>query len=106
VVSRRYRPPEVILLEKNYDIAVDMWSLGCVFAEMLYCLQNPEQQNSSQQMMNFFPSVSCFPLSPPDQMESTENENDEVQLGSHDHLKLIMNTLGNLDENDTSFLSD
>ena len=37
VVSRWYRPPEIILLEKTYDQAVDIWSLGCVLAEMIYC---------------------------------------------------------------------
>lgn len=36
VVSRRYRPPEIILFEKEYGQAVDVWSLGCVVAELLY----------------------------------------------------------------------
>lgn len=35
VVTRYYRPPEIILLEKSYDTAVDIWSLGCVMAELL-----------------------------------------------------------------------
>ena len=39
VVSRFYRPPEVIVLEKNYDQKVDMWSLGCMFAELLWCYE-------------------------------------------------------------------
>ena len=36
VVSRWYRPPEIILLEPIYDKAIDIWSLGCVFAELLF----------------------------------------------------------------------
>ena len=39
VTSRYYRSPEVILMEKSYDAAIDMWSVGCVFAELLNCLQ-------------------------------------------------------------------
>jgi hypothetical protein len=35
VMTRWYRPPEVILLNNNYDMKVDIWSLGCVFAELL-----------------------------------------------------------------------
>lgn len=35
VVSRWYRPPELILLEKSYDQAVDIWGLGCILAELL-----------------------------------------------------------------------
>ena len=39
VVSRFYRPPEIILMEKNYDQKVDMWSMGCIFAELLWCYE-------------------------------------------------------------------
>ena len=34
VVTRWYRAPELILLEKNYDAAIDMWSVGCILGEM------------------------------------------------------------------------
>jgi len=33
--SRYYRAPELILGSTNYSTAVDLWSVGCVFAEML-----------------------------------------------------------------------
>ena len=35
VVTRWYRAPELILLEKDYGSAIDMWSVGCIFAELL-----------------------------------------------------------------------
>ncbi|KAL6047675.1 Cyclin-dependent kinase 11B [Balamuthia mandrillaris] len=35
VVTLWYRAPELLLGEKNYSWAVDMWSVGCIFAEML-----------------------------------------------------------------------
>ena len=31
--------PEVILLEKDYTAAIDVWSLGCIFAELLNMLK-------------------------------------------------------------------
>lgn len=31
VTTRWYRAPEVILLEKNYNAAIDIWSVGCIF---------------------------------------------------------------------------
>lgn len=34
VVTRWYRPPELLLGERKYTCAVDMWGVGCVFAEM------------------------------------------------------------------------
>ena len=35
VVTIWYRSPELLLGMKNYDLKVDMWSIGCVFAELL-----------------------------------------------------------------------
>ncbi|KAL5198388.1 hypothetical protein ABZP36_001900 [Zizania latifolia] len=34
VVTLWYRPPELLLGSTHYDAAVDLWSVGCVFAEM------------------------------------------------------------------------
>jgi len=33
VVTRWYRAPEIICSKKMYDEAVDLWSVGCIFAE-------------------------------------------------------------------------
>ncbi len=35
VATRWYRAPEVMLTFKQYTTAIDVWSLGCVLAEML-----------------------------------------------------------------------
>jgi len=35
VVTRWYRAPELLLDKKEYTGAIDMWSVGCIFAEML-----------------------------------------------------------------------
>lgn len=35
VGTRYYRAPEVVLMQKQYDQAQDVWSLGCVFFEMM-----------------------------------------------------------------------
>lgn len=38
VVTRYYRAPELLLGSETYDAAIDIWSLGCIFAEMLHSL--------------------------------------------------------------------
>lgn len=35
VATRWYRSPELLLSNKNYTKAVDVWSIGCIFAELL-----------------------------------------------------------------------
>ncbi|CAH1642257.1 unnamed protein product [Spodoptera littoralis] len=35
VVTRWYRAPELLLLSKEYSAPVDMWSVGCIFAELI-----------------------------------------------------------------------
>ena len=34
VVTRWYRAPEILLGQKQYSTPVDIWSIGCIFAEM------------------------------------------------------------------------
>lgn len=53
VVTRHYRAPEIILLETHYDKAVDVWSLGCVIAEMLMKIY--DKQGGSTSKRAFFP---------------------------------------------------
>lgn len=35
VATRWYRAPELLLSWKEYNEAVDVWSVGCIFAELL-----------------------------------------------------------------------
>lgn len=35
VITLYYRPPEILLGAKYYSTAIDVWSLGCIFAEMI-----------------------------------------------------------------------
>lgn len=35
VITLWYRPPELLLGEQEYDACVDMWSAGCIMAELL-----------------------------------------------------------------------
>ncbi|ORM41192.1 Cyclin-dependent kinase C-2 [Babesia sp. Xinjiang] len=35
VVTLWYRPPELLLGSENYDSGVDMWSVGCIMAELV-----------------------------------------------------------------------
>ncbi|OQS04313.1 mitogen-activated protein kinase, partial [Thraustotheca clavata] len=82
VVSRFYRAPELILLQ-DYGPPVDMWSVGCIFGELL----NMQQENCRhyQDRKPIFPGRSCTTLSPTDTTTYTKEM---------DQLYVIFNTIG------------
>lgn len=52
VVTQYYRAPEILMGAKHYTNGVDMWSVGCIFAELLgrrilFQAQTPIQQVNS-----------------------------------------------------------
>tara|TARA_B110000285_G_scaffold152272_1_gene170006 strand:+ start:707 stop:895 length:189 start_codon:yes stop_codon:yes gene_type:complete len=60
MVSRWYRPPEIILISEKHEQGVDIWSLGCIFADFLALSGNHEVDENYR----LFPGTSCHPLSP------------------------------------------
>ena len=36
VQTRIYRAPEVAILEKQYSFSIDIWSIGCILAELIH----------------------------------------------------------------------
>jgi len=41
--TRWYRAPEVLLIQRQYDYAQDMWSIGCIIFEILHSAFPPEK---------------------------------------------------------------
>jgi mitogen-activated protein kinase 1/3 len=62
VVTRWYRAPELILVEREYTTAIDVWSIGCIFAELQSLLKRNAKTFLDRKPL--FPGESCFPLSP------------------------------------------
>jgi len=62
VVTRWYRAPELLLDKKDYTSAVDMWSIGCILAEMLGC-KPLFRGNSSRHQLHLILSVLGKPSS-------------------------------------------
>lgn len=79
VVTRWYRAPEVILLQQKEKTlsAVDMWSVGAIFAELLQMQRETRPDPSKRGPI--FPGESCFPLSIKDQMDYA-NRADQMQV--------------------------
>lgn len=54
VVTRWYRPPELLLGEQRYGPSVDMWGVGCVFAEMMRTKPLIEGKSDLDQLVKIF----------------------------------------------------
>jgi len=99
VVTRWYRAPEVILLQDNYTEAIDIWSLGCILAELMNMIQGncPNHQNRGP----LCPGATCYPMSPD---VKGDNQKGLHAKANRDQLICIFNVIGTPSEQDTSCL--
>lgn len=85
VVTRWYRAPEVILAQDTYNYKIDIWSVGCIFAELLSMMR--ENYSHFTERVPLFPGETCRLLSPDfaegdDQLkEFSDLDNKNDQLG-------------------------
>ena len=61
VASRWYRAPELIVGQNDYTTKVDIWSVGCIVAEVLNYTDHYRVDGQKLPLMR---GGSCFPLSP------------------------------------------
>lgn len=59
VVTQYYRAPEILMGAKHYTAAIDVWSVGCIFAELvtrriLFQGQDTVQQVSIEHYYNVY----------------------------------------------------
>jgi len=62
VMTRSYRAPEVILLEK-YNTSIDIWGAGCIFGELLQTVR--EVKRNFKDRVPLFVGSYCYPLTKP-----------------------------------------
>jgi serine/threonine protein kinase len=60
-----YRAPEILLGAKYYTTTVDLWSVGCIFAEMV-CMKSCHFLKYSFQMLFVILQITRKPLFPGD----------------------------------------
>jgi len=73
-VTRAYRPPEIILMHRDYDTKVDVWSAGATLLEVfnsVFTVLDPTGYNP-------FSGTYCHPLSPLSKKRET-SDRDQLQ---------------------------
>ncbi|KAL8023419.1 putative PAS domain, protein kinase domain, protein kinase-like domain superfamily [Plasmopara halstedii] len=97
VVTRWYRAPEIIFRDHDYSAAIDVWSVGCIFAELLSMQKSSVPSHYQREPL--FPGVSCFPLSPGAGQVALPQD-------SRDQLNTILDVLGTMEEEDIAEIAD
>lgn len=78
VSTRYYRAPEIMLTWQKYDVEVDIWSAGCIFAEML----EGKPLFPGKDHVNQFSIITELLGTPPDDVINTiASENVRAALG-------------------------
>eukprot|EP00405_Crypthecodinium_cohnii_P036515 CAMPEP_0206535284 /NCGR_PEP_ID=MMETSP0325_2-20121206/6042_1 /ASSEMBLY_ACC=CAM_ASM_000347 /TAXON_ID=2866 /ORGANISM="Crypthecodinium cohnii, Strain Seligo" /LENGTH=421 /DNA_ID=CAMNT_0054032235 /DNA_START=210 /DNA_END=1471 /DNA_ORIENTATION=- len=97
VVTRWYRAPELILLQEAYTEAIDVWSVGCIYAELMGMLDDTHVVDRGP----LFPGNSCFPLSPD---RKHQKDSRFHAHGKSDMLNQIFDIIGTPTEEEVSML--
>ena len=100
--TREYRPPEIILGEHNYTEKAEVWSVGCIIAEIFQRTQDDILQHGQ-----IFPGDSCYPLSPKPSGQSSisTSQDSNIHVSDQDQLLVIARSLGP-SAMDSSFVGD
>ena len=101
VVTRWYRAPELILLEREYTKAIDVWSVGCVLAELCGMLR--DNAPTFMDRSPLFPGNSCFPLSPD---HNTKMRRAGYPSSNTDQLNVIFEVIGTPEEGEIDYITD
>ena len=83
----------MILLNDYYSYSIDMWSVGCIFAELLSMMKENFPDPFSREPL--FPGKSCYPLSPGTELINPSNQStskEEREKG--DQLSIIFQVIG------------
>jgi len=100
VVTRWYRAPELALLQGEYTAAIDTWSIGCIYAELLQMLEDGEKAADRGPL---FPGSSCYPLSP--ERRKFGGSGKARSRGQHDQLEVIFDIIGTPTDTEVAQLS-
>ena len=80
VSTRWYRAPELIILERKYSNAIDIWSVGCILGELL------TMNETFTERRPLFPGKACYPLSPPKTPDMNYKKINDFPHSVHDQL--------------------
>ena len=100
VVTRWYRPPEVILhnQRREFVTAIDMWSVGCIFAELLSTVEANCEDYTLREPL--FPGHTSFPDTPGKTERHDQYTGRDTWKSEKDQLNVIFDIIGTPGDSD------
>jgi mitogen-activated protein kinase 1/3 len=95
--TRWYRPPEVILQNREYDQQADVWSFACMLSEIIKCTLRSQKSLTMEEFVRdriLFKGASCFPVSPSQGATEEEAQDDTPTIDEDDQILKILQVLG------------
>jgi len=83
-LSKIYSAPEIILNFDHYDYGIDIWSVGCILAELLLRRQLFKSTKYQHEILNIFDIIGC----------PSEEDLNQIPLNKELNLKLCNNAKG------------
>lgn len=95
--TRWYRPPEVILQNREYNQQADVWSFACMLSEVVKCTLRSQKLLSMEDFVRdriLFKGASCFPVSPSQGAAEEEAQDDTPTIDEDDQILKILQVIG------------
>ena len=92
-------------MERNYTGRSDLWSAGCILAELMLFSDEMNGIGRDPPKRILFPGQSCFPVSPCQQL-SASTATGTTKISENDQYIKIFERLGEVQERDFSFFTD
>jgi serine/threonine protein kinase len=101
VISTWYRPPELLMGDRSYDLSSEMWSIGCIIAEMARGRPIAMGDSDIDQLQKFFVVLgtptedeqTIFPVDPGQQLFDRPNFFEFLKTEDHNLVDLTSKLL-------------
>lgn len=92
-------------MERNYTSRSDLWSVGCILAELMLFSDEMNGVGRIPENRILFPGQSCFPVSPCPQLSASTTAG-TTKISENDQYIKIFERLGQTQECDFSYFTD
>jgi serine/threonine protein kinase len=104
VVTLWYRPPEILLGRTEYSTSVDIWSIGCIFYELLTKVPLFMGSSEFEQIIKIFEIMGIPNETDLPEMQNKNFDASFLQTGNYQKTLNDLTESSNMDENENDLI--